>query len=98
MKTKTIEVRVRPLLRAKQKTCPHCGSVLSARETEDLELTPRQKEVLRLIAGGATARDVAGILKVSRRTAEFHRMMLMQRLGLHTTAELTLYAATRGLL
>jgi DNA-binding CsgD family transcriptional regulator len=61
-------------------------------------LTERQKEVLRLIASGATAREIANRLGISVRTAEFHRMSIMQRLDLHSTAELTRYALERRIL
>ena len=56
------------------------------------KLTLRQREVLRLIAGGSSAKDIANELKISVRTAEFHRAAIMERLGLHSTAQLTRYA------
>ncbi len=56
------------------------------------ELTLRQREVLGLIARGYTAKDIASQLKISVRTAEFHRSVIMQRLRLHSTAEMTRYA------
>lgn len=56
------------------------------------DLTTRQREVLRLIALGSSAKDIANQLNISVRTAEFHRAAIMQRLGLHSTAEMTRYA------
>jgi DNA-binding NarL/FixJ family response regulator len=56
------------------------------------ELTQRQREVLRLIALGSSAKDIANQLNISVRTAEFHRAAIMQRLGLHSTAQMTRYA------
>ncbi len=56
------------------------------------DLTGRQREVLRLIAAGSTAKDIANELNISVRTAEFHRAAIMQRLGLHSTAQMTRYA------
>ncbi len=56
------------------------------------DLTARQREVLRLIAAGSTAKDIANALNISVRTAEFHRAAIMQRLGLHSTAQMTRYA------
>lgn len=56
------------------------------------ELTARQREVLRLIAMGSSAKDIANQLNISVRTAEFHRAAIMQRLGLHSTAQMTRYA------
>jgi DNA-binding CsgD family transcriptional regulator len=78
--------------------CPYCGAKLRAKQPGAAALTPRQKEVIRLIAKGQTAKEIAATLDISSRTAEFHRMSLMQRLGVRTTAELTLYAADHHLL
>jgi DNA-binding NarL/FixJ family response regulator len=61
------------------------------------ELTPRQRDVLRLIAGGGSAKDIANHLNISVRTAEFHRAAIMQRLGLRSTAQLTRYAMANHL-
>ena len=61
------------------------------------ELTPRQREVLQLVAEGHTIKEVAAILNVSSRTVEFHKTNLVKVLGLSTTAELTQYAIRRGL-
>ncbi len=55
-------------------------------------LTPRQREVLQLVAEGRTMKEVAAILKISPRTAESHKYEVMQSLGLQTTAELIQYA------
>lgn len=61
------------------------------------ELTARQREVLRLIALGCSAKDIANHLNISVRTAEFHRAAIMQRLGLHSTAQMTRYAIANDL-
>lgn len=61
------------------------------------ELTARQREVLRLIALGCSAKDIANELNISVRTAEFHRAAIMQRLGLHSTAQMTRYAIANQL-
>jgi DNA-binding NarL/FixJ family response regulator len=55
-------------------------------------LTPRQREVLQLIAEGRTMKEVASILNISPRTAESHKYEMMQVLGVQTTAELVQYA------
>ena len=60
-------------------------------------LTERQKEVLRLIAQGCSAKEIASHLNISVRTAEFHRAAIMDRLKLHSTAMMTRYAVERGL-
>lgn len=60
-------------------------------------LTARQTEVLRLIASGSSAKDIANQLNISVRTAEFHRAAVMQRLGLHSTAQMTRYAISNNI-
>ena len=60
-------------------------------------LTERQKEVLRLIAQGCSAKEIASRLNISVRTAEFHRAAIMDRLKLHSTAMMTRYAVEHGL-
>jgi DNA-binding NarL/FixJ family response regulator len=66
-------------------------------EMSEGALTERQKEVLRLIAQGCSAKDIASRLNISVRTAEFHRAAIMDRLKLHSTAMMTRYAVERGL-
>jgi DNA-binding NarL/FixJ family response regulator len=56
------------------------------------QLTPRQREVLQLVAEGRTMKDIASILNISRRTAETHKYDMMESLGVDTTANLIRYA------
>jgi len=56
------------------------------------ELTPRQREVLQLLAEGRSMKEVAGVLHVTPRTVAFHKYKLMERLGLQTNADLIQYA------
>lgn len=60
-------------------------------------LTPRQREVLRLIGEGKTTKEIARILGVGLRTAETHRLHLMKRLDVHNVAGLVRHAARAGL-
>jgi two-component system response regulator NreC len=60
-------------------------------------LTPREVEVLRLIAQGYTNRQMADLLTLSVRTVESHRAHLMAKLDLHSRVELVRYAAQHGL-
>jgi two-component system response regulator NreC len=60
-------------------------------------LTDREKEVLQLLAEGRTNKEVASILEVGVSTVETHRANLMQKLGLHNTAEIVLYAVRKSL-
>jgi DNA-binding NarL/FixJ family response regulator len=61
------------------------------------ELTPRQREILRLIADGHTTKEISRLLNVTVKTAEKHRTQLMQRLGIHEIAGLVRYAVRVGL-
>ena len=60
-------------------------------------LTPRQREVLQLLAEGRSAKEVAAGLGISTRTVEFHKYQMMETLGLHTNAELIHFAIKHGL-
>jgi len=64
---------------------------------KSVELTPRQREVLQLLAEGRSAREIGLILGISPRTAETHKYKMMDDLGLETTAELVRYAIRHGL-
>ena len=61
-------------------------------------LTPRQREVLQLVAEGQTVKEIAATLKISPKTVEFHKSQIMEQLDIHTTAELTKYALTHGVI
>lgn len=61
-------------------------------------LTPRESEVLKLIAGGLKNREIADDLGIAIKTVETHRTKIMQKLDLHNSAELTAYALRRGLI
>jgi len=60
-------------------------------------LTPRQREILQLIAEGHTTKEIARILHVSVKTVETHRTQLMNRLDIHDVAGLVRYALRKGL-
>jgi DNA-binding NarL/FixJ family response regulator len=61
-------------------------------------LSPRQREVLRLIAEGRTTKQIAQVLEISVKTVETHRAQLMERLGIHDVAGLVRYAIIVGLI
>jgi DNA-binding NarL/FixJ family response regulator len=73
------------------------GNGITDPDTQRTGLTARQREVLKLIANGCSAKDIATQLNISVRTAEFHRAAIMQRLGLHSTAQMTRYAIANNL-
>ena len=60
-------------------------------------LTLRQREILRFLAEGLSAKEVAARLDISARTVEFHKYRLMEVLGVHSGAELTHFAIKHGL-
>ncbi len=66
-------------------------------ETSLDALTPRQREILQLIAEGKSTKEIAFTLKVSVKTVETHRGALMERLGIHDVAGLVLYAVRHKL-
>ena len=60
-------------------------------------LTPREREVLQLVAEGKSSKEIAATLYVSKKTVDTHRQHIMERLDLRTVAELTKYAIREGL-
>lgn len=61
-------------------------------------LSDREKEVLQLLAEGRSNKETAHVLNLSLSTVETHRLKLMQKLGLHNTAEIVLYAVRKGII
>ncbi|MEP0929035.1 response regulator transcription factor [Leptolyngbya sp. NM1-A1] len=61
------------------------------------QITPRQREILRLIAEGKSTKDIAAMLYISTKTVETHRTQLMDRLDIHDIAGLVRYAIRMGL-
>jgi DNA-binding NarL/FixJ family response regulator len=61
-------------------------------------LSPRERQVLQLIAEGKTTKEVAGVLNISVKTAETHRTRIMEKLDIHETASLVRYAIRRGMI
>src|ERR1700691_5203447 len=60
-------------------------------------LTPREREVIQLVAEGKSTKEVATALCLSVKTAETHRTNLMRKLNLHSVADITLYAVRNGI-
>ena len=61
-------------------------------------LTEREREVLQLLAEGKSNKEAAAVLNLSPYTVETHRTNMMQKLGLHNTAEIVLYAVRKGII
>jgi DNA-binding NarL/FixJ family response regulator len=88
---------VQTVMRNERYVTPLLAQTGSGVENNEQVLTSRQRQVLRLIAEGCIAKEIAARLDISVRTAEFHRVSIMQKLGLHTTAQLTRYALEHGI-
>jgi DNA-binding NarL/FixJ family response regulator len=75
------------------------GLVSAEREPDDTfdKLTPREKQILQLIAEGNSNKEIAAMLSLSVNTVAVHRANLMDALGVHRTAELVVYAIRKGL-
>jgi DNA-binding NarL/FixJ family response regulator len=71
--------------------------LLRGEPTTGSPLTSRQREVLQLVAEGKSAKEIAVELKLSFKTAQFHKANVMRRLGLRTTADLVKYAVRHGM-
>jgi DNA-binding NarL/FixJ family response regulator len=70
-----------------------------ARSGEDFDpLTPREIEVLKLVAEGHTSDEIAELLVISRKTVDRHRANMLEKLGMRDRVELTRYAIRRGLI
>lgn len=72
---------------------------MSGIQTSELsgKLTPRQLEILRLVAQGLSAKDISEVLNISQSTVAFHKTQIIQTLGLKSKAELTKYAVQNGI-
>ena len=68
------------------------------KDSDDDVLTKRELEILKLIAEGVTNKKIAGQLSISVKTVETYRSRIMQKLDLHSTADLIKYAIRNGLL
>ncbi|HEX4137553.1 MAG TPA: response regulator transcription factor [Bryobacteraceae bacterium] len=64
---------------------------------DEAKLTPRERQILQLIAEAKSTREIAALLDLSVNTVAVHRANIMDRLGLHKTAELVLYAVRSGI-
>ncbi len=68
------------------------GSVRTLPQSRSASLTPREKEVLKLLAEGSRVKEVANSLKLSVKTIEAHKFNLMRKLDIHNKAQLVQYA------
>jgi DNA-binding NarL/FixJ family response regulator len=61
-------------------------------------LTDRQREVLQMLAEGRSLREIASLLQISYRTVRFHKVRIMEELGISKNAELVKYAIKHGMI
>jgi DNA-binding NarL/FixJ family response regulator len=62
------------------------------------EMTPRQKEIVQLLAEGRSNKEIACILALSEKTVEFHKHHIRESFNLHSTADIVLFALKQGLI
>ena len=62
------------------------------------KISPRQREILQLLAEGKSGKEIASILNISARTVEFHKYRMMEQLHIKTSAELVRYAVKHGII
>jgi DNA-binding NarL/FixJ family response regulator len=74
------------------------GRMTSIHEDVWAHLTPRQREVLQLLAEGKSHKEVADILNISVKTTEYHKYAILDKLGIKTNAELVQYAIRHGII
>jgi DNA-binding NarL/FixJ family response regulator len=68
-----------------------------AKQEAEGSITPRQREILQLLAEGRSAKEIAEALSISARTVEFHKYHMMEAHGLHSSAELIHFAIKHGI-
>ena len=85
---------VTPLVALKE---PPIGGRKPAKSTASEKLSPRQREVLQLVAEGRANKEIAGLLGVSEKTVDFHKSCIKRELMLSSTAELTRFAIKHGI-
>jgi len=96
-----IVAAIREVLRGRTYLTPRLApdvlAILARPRASGEPLTPRQREVLRMIVAGRTMKEIGAALDLSTRTVEGHKYQMMEALGVETTAELVRYAVERGL-
>lgn len=88
---------IKEVARGKKVVDPKLQHPLDMRVDNSSVLTPRERQILQLIAEAKTTREIAALLDLSVNTVAVHRANMMDRLGLHKTAELVLYAIRNGI-
>jgi DNA-binding NarL/FixJ family response regulator len=95
-----LEYAIREVLASRTYIAPQLKHLLEKKMSvsEDAALTPRECEVLRLVAEGQSARNIAANLRISAKTVVFHKTNLRQKLGVRNAAEMVTFAVRNGFL
>ncbi len=88
---------IKDVARGKKVVDPKLQHPLDIKTESDVDLTPRERQILQLIAEAKSTREIAALLELSVNTVAVHRANIMDRLNLHKTAELVLYAIRNGI-
>lgn len=89
---------IRAVAEGKRFIGPGLKYVAQEQDDELKRLTAREKQVLQLIAQGKSNKDIARLLELSVNTVSVHRANLMEKMNIHRTAELVLFAIRKGLI
>lgn len=87
----------RPYLTPKLRAEDWVATKVRARQYSK-EMTPRQREIIQLLAEGRSMKEIADILALSQKTVEFHKHQIRELFNLHSTADLVLFALKQGLI
>jgi DNA-binding NarL/FixJ family response regulator len=87
----------RPYLTPKLRAEDWVATKVRARQYSK-EMTPRQREIVQLLAEGRSMKEIADILALSEKTVEFHKHQIRELFNLHSTADLVLFALKQGLI
>jgi two-component system response regulator NreC len=79
-------------------SCAVVDAYLARTDLPAEPLTPRERQVLQLVAEGKTTKEIAQLLAISVKTADCHRSRIMEKLSIHDTAGLVRYAVRRGVI
>src|SRR2546426_418118 len=90
--------RLRPDIAVLDVAMPLLNGVPGAHANSGGPLSPRERQVLQLVAEGKSSKQIADLLQISVKTAEFHRGRVMDKLDIHDTAGLVRYAIREGLI
>ena len=91
----TDKIFISPVL-SEEVTAAEIDSCRKKKSFPSDSLTPRERQVLKMVAEGKTSKDIAELLSISTRTVEHHRANLLKKLNINNTADLIKYAINKG--